>query len=138
MYCISPPLLSIPIVTGFTTVQGVTRLGERGRQAISSFPTLLQLFPDRPKATIPAKRCNFPCHCSIFLVYSWCSFPIVPTLMDVALPGHKRQSSGGLAMTFEEIVDRALAMLQRRGRVAYRMLKRQFNLDDDALDDLKV
>jgi class 3 adenylate cyclase len=41
-------------------------------------------------------------------------------------------------MTFEEIVDQALAMLHRRGRVAYRTLKRQFNLDDDALDDLKV
>jgi class 3 adenylate cyclase/tetratricopeptide (TPR) repeat protein len=41
-------------------------------------------------------------------------------------------------MTFEEIVDQALAMLQRRGRIAYRTLKRQFNLDDDALDDLKV
>ncbi len=41
-------------------------------------------------------------------------------------------------MTFEEIVDQALAMLQRRGRVAYRMLKRQFNLDDDALEDLKA
>jgi predicted ATPase/class 3 adenylate cyclase len=41
-------------------------------------------------------------------------------------------------MTFEEIVDQALAMLQRRGRVAYRTLKRQFNLDDEALDDLKV
>src|SRR5262249_8871011 len=41
-------------------------------------------------------------------------------------------------MTFEEIVDRALAMLQRRGRVAYRTLKRQFQLDDEALEDLKV
>jgi class 3 adenylate cyclase/tetratricopeptide (TPR) repeat protein len=41
-------------------------------------------------------------------------------------------------MTFEEIVDQALAMLQRRGRMAYRTLKRQFNLDDDALEDLKV
>jgi hypothetical protein len=41
-------------------------------------------------------------------------------------------------MTFEEIVDQALAMLQRRGRVAYRMLKRQFQLDDEALDDLKT
>jgi class 3 adenylate cyclase len=41
-------------------------------------------------------------------------------------------------MTFEEIVDHALAMLQRRGRVAYRTLKRQFNLDDAALEDLKV
>jgi hypothetical protein len=41
-------------------------------------------------------------------------------------------------MTFEEIVDQAMAMLQRRGRVAYRTLKRQFNLDDAALEDLKV
>jgi class 3 adenylate cyclase/tetratricopeptide (TPR) repeat protein len=41
-------------------------------------------------------------------------------------------------MTFEEIVDQALAMLQRRGRVAYRTLKRQFNLDDEALEDLKT
>jgi class 3 adenylate cyclase/tetratricopeptide (TPR) repeat protein len=41
-------------------------------------------------------------------------------------------------VTFEEILDQALAMLQRRGRVAYRTLKRQFNLDDAALEDLKV
>jgi class 3 adenylate cyclase len=41
-------------------------------------------------------------------------------------------------MTFEEIVDQALAMLQRRGRMAYRTLKRQFNLDEDALEDLKA
>ena len=41
-------------------------------------------------------------------------------------------------MTLEEIVDQALAMLQRRGRVAYRTLKRQFQLDDDALEDLKI
>ena len=41
-------------------------------------------------------------------------------------------------MTFEEVVDQAVAMLQRRGRVAYRALKRQFELDDDYLDDLKA
>src|SRR5262245_30684670 len=41
-------------------------------------------------------------------------------------------------MTFEEILDQALAMLQRRGRVTYRTLKRQFQLDDDALEDLKT
>jgi class 3 adenylate cyclase len=40
-------------------------------------------------------------------------------------------------MTFEEVVDQASAMLQRRGRVTYRLLKRQFNLDDEALEDLK-
>jgi class 3 adenylate cyclase/predicted ATPase len=40
-------------------------------------------------------------------------------------------------MTFEELLDQAVAMLQRQGRVAYRALKRQFDLDDAAFDDLK-
>src|SRR6266481_9581526 len=41
-------------------------------------------------------------------------------------------------MTFEEILDRTLDILQRRGRVSYRALKRQFELDDTYLDDLKA
>src|SRR5215467_8403378 len=40
-------------------------------------------------------------------------------------------------MTFEEILDQAITILQRRGRVTYRTLKRQFELDDEALEDLK-
>jgi class 3 adenylate cyclase len=40
-------------------------------------------------------------------------------------------------MTFEEMLDQALAMLQQRGRLTYRTLQRQFHLDDDALNDLK-
>jgi class 3 adenylate cyclase/tetratricopeptide (TPR) repeat protein len=40
-------------------------------------------------------------------------------------------------MTFEEILDQAIAMLQRRGRLTYGTLKRQFELDDAALEDLK-
>jgi class 3 adenylate cyclase/tetratricopeptide (TPR) repeat protein len=40
-------------------------------------------------------------------------------------------------MTFEEILDQAMAMLQRRGRLTYRTLQRQFQLDDAALEDLK-
>src|SRR5919197_874337 len=40
-------------------------------------------------------------------------------------------------MTFEEILDQAMAMLQRRGRLTYGTLKRQFQLDDAALEDLK-
>jgi class 3 adenylate cyclase len=40
-------------------------------------------------------------------------------------------------MTFEEVLDQAIAMLQRRGRVTYGTLKRQFQLDEDALNDLK-
>jgi class 3 adenylate cyclase/tetratricopeptide (TPR) repeat protein len=40
-------------------------------------------------------------------------------------------------MTFEEILDQAIAMLQRRGRLTYGTLKRQFQLDDAAFEDLK-
>jgi hypothetical protein len=40
-------------------------------------------------------------------------------------------------MTFEEILDQAITMLQRRGRLTYRTLQRQFQLDEDALNDLK-
>jgi hypothetical protein len=41
-------------------------------------------------------------------------------------------------MTFEEILDQAVAMLQRRGRLTYGALKRQFQLDDEYLADLKA
>jgi class 3 adenylate cyclase/tetratricopeptide (TPR) repeat protein len=41
-------------------------------------------------------------------------------------------------MTFEELLDQAIALLQRRGRLTYRALKRQFNIDDDYLEDLKA
>src|SRR5687768_8252038 len=50
---------------------------------------------------------------------------------------HAASASGGWAMTFEEILDQAIAMLQRRGRLTYGTLKRQFQLDDAALEDLK-
>src|SRR5919204_60690 len=55
-----------------------------------------------------------------------------PTLSPARHSAH-----GGSTMTFEEILDQAIAMLQRRGRVAYRSLQRQFQLDEDALNDLK-
>jgi class 3 adenylate cyclase/predicted ATPase len=40
-------------------------------------------------------------------------------------------------MTFEEILDQAAAMLRRRGRVTYRTLKLQFQLDEEHLEALK-
>src|SRR5215813_10458517 len=52
-------------------------------------------------------------------------------------PLHASGRGGGSAMTFEEILDHAIAMLQRRGRLTYGTLKRQFQLDDAWLDDLK-
>jgi class 3 adenylate cyclase/predicted ATPase len=40
-------------------------------------------------------------------------------------------------MTFEEILDQATAMLQRRGRVSYRTLMLQFHLNEESLAALK-
>jgi len=40
-------------------------------------------------------------------------------------------------MTVEELIAEVVALLQREGRVSYRMLKRRFSLDDDYLEDLK-
>jgi len=40
-------------------------------------------------------------------------------------------------VTFDEVLEQALEMLQRRGRVSYRALKVQFQLDDDLLETLK-
>jgi hypothetical protein len=36
-------------------------------------------------------------------------------------------------MDFYEVLEQALDVLRRRGRVAYRALKLQFNLDDEQL-----
>jgi hypothetical protein len=41
-------------------------------------------------------------------------------------------------MDFVAIVDQVITLLRQRGRVAYRTLKRQFQLDDKALEDLKI
>jgi Adenylate and Guanylate cyclase catalytic domain len=41
-------------------------------------------------------------------------------------------------MEFYAILMQVITLLQREGRVSYRALKRQFNLDDDYLDDLKA
>src|SRR5215470_16348242 len=45
---------------------------------------------------------------------------------------------GGHGVDFVAVVDQAIALLRQRGRVAYRTLKRHFQLDDEALEDLKI
>src|SRR5262245_48352763 len=41
-------------------------------------------------------------------------------------------------MNIDELLAEVVALLQREGRVSYRMLKRRFGLDDDYLEDLKA
>jgi predicted ATPase/class 3 adenylate cyclase len=40
-------------------------------------------------------------------------------------------------MSFIEVVDQVIELLRNRGRVTYRVLKREFALDDEQLEDLK-
>ena len=41
-------------------------------------------------------------------------------------------------MKFSEMVNQAREFLRRRERVSYRALKREFDLDDESLEDLKA
>ena len=41
-------------------------------------------------------------------------------------------------MTFDEALEQVRELLQNKGRVAYRALKRRFDLDDEYLEDLKA
>jgi class 3 adenylate cyclase len=49
----------------------------------------------------------------------------------------RRIGFGRRAITFEEMLDQAIAMLQRRGRLTYRTLQLQFQLDEVHLEALK-
>ena len=40
-------------------------------------------------------------------------------------------------MTFDDILEQVITLLQRQGRVSYRALKRRFAIDDDYIEDLK-
>ena len=40
-------------------------------------------------------------------------------------------------MTFDELLDHIVELLQRRGRVTYQALKRRFGLDDEHLGDFR-
>src|ERR1051325_1238512 len=41
-------------------------------------------------------------------------------------------------MKFSEVVKQASALLQDKGQVSYRLLKREFDLDEEGLEDLKA
>ena len=41
-------------------------------------------------------------------------------------------------MSFIEVLAQVRELLQSKGRISYRALKRQFDLDDEYLEDLKV
>src|SRR5262245_50325090 len=52
--------------------------------------------------------------------------------------GTARRTRRGAIMDFYAILDQVIAVLRQRQRVTYRALKRQFNFDDDYLEDVKA
>src|SRR5262249_42740004 len=81
--------------------------------------------------------------CVLLVVGEWPGFLRCPCAQILWYDSHPERAGrngrrGGTTVTFAEVVDQAMALLQRRGRVTYRLLKRQFTLDDEALEDLKL
>ena len=64
--------------------------------------------------------------------------PVTYAMMDVAHDARRPSTrQGGEGVDFVAVVDQVIALLRQRGRLTYRTLKRQFQLDDAALEDLK-
>jgi class 3 adenylate cyclase/tetratricopeptide (TPR) repeat protein len=106
---------------------------------IQFFRNVYSLFALGSKTRTPTGSviCHFPPLGS--LVYSWCPYHVMPCLFRLCYPlAEVAEGRGGSAVNFEEILDQALAMLRRRGRVTYRTLRRQFDLDEETLEDLKA
>src|ERR1051325_1896017 len=51
--------------------------------------------------------------------------------------GGGNPDSGGAFMTFDDVLDQVLALLQREGRVSYRALKLRFDINDDYVEGIK-
>ena len=58
---------------------------------------------------------------------------------DLLAPGDRggAGAGGGTVMDYDAVLAQVLALLQQEQRVAYRVLKRQLQLDDEILEDLK-
>src|SRR5262245_15896689 len=58
-------------------------------------------------------------------------------MMKLAWTWRLSTRQGGRGVDFVAVVDQVIVLLRQRGRMTYRTLQRQFQLDDDALHDLK-
>src|SRR5262249_17505438 len=68
-----------------------------------------------------------------FLQHAVCHY----AMMESRENTEAKHLAGGDWVDFVAVVDQVMALLRQRGRVAYRTLKVQFHLDDDALEALK-
>ena len=86
---------------------------------------------------------------TVLLAYSieipLCGYSLTYGKEDKSYPAEEQTDStvlspqeGRARMTVEELISEVMAVLQREGRISYRILKRRFNLDDEYLEDLKA
>ena len=135
---------AITAATGFRVVFGDSCAWGHGVLLCSVGSLWGEICPSA-RDTSPSRLCE-RCHCCVTRSQDFWLFSVSHmryTYARAALPiptpsSARRIGMGGLAMTFEEILDQAIAMLQRRGRLTYGALKRQFQLDDAYLEDLKA
>src|SRR5215467_13981060 len=65
---------------------------------------------------------------------SFCDPSFAMMVVRISKEAKTRQEGDG--MDFVAVVDQVISLLRQRGRVTYRTLQRQFQLDEDALADL--
>src|SRR5262249_11192419 len=69
---------------------------------------------------------------------SFSMFFVTCAIMESRGTRSPRDREGGDRVDFVAVLDQVIALLRQRGRLTYRTLQRQFQLDDAALDDLTV
>jgi hypothetical protein len=109
-----PPFLS--------RVPSIPEGGTPAREATRRRSVVMQNFS---YSLLPTAFCLFSC----FLRYN---APVTPQKNLFSA-----NESVDERMKFYEIVEQVRTLLQREGRVSYRVLKREFALDDEDLEDLK-
>ena len=88
------------------------------RRGIGPLPLLE---PERVNPVHATHHCCLPSH-----HHALSSLPLCGacSIEGTVMSDSWRQLSGGPAMTFDDILDQTIEMLQRRGRLTYRTLKR--------------
>src|SRR5262249_58793012 len=69
---------------------------------------------------------------------SFSMFFVTCAIMESRGTRSPRDREGGDEVDFVAVLDQVIALLRQRGRLTYRTLQRQFQLDDAALEDLKL
>ena len=77
-----------------------------------------------------------PIGTSLYISTSFRTLFVTYAMME-SCTSTEAEHQGGNRVDFVAVLDQVIALLRQRGRLTYRTLQRQFQLDDATLDDLK-